>query len=275
MSLRSVATPFPRRFERASPNIRPIAYSSAETAEMAEQRLAEFEAEWGKKYPAIGLAWRRASNEVIPFFAYPPEVRRMIYITDVLDKRFFGSAVFLTVGCRDRWRARAHASGAQRRAVLRMELGGGMRYPSVARATARPRAGKRMGSPPRAFIVAPRLRRPRTPAASGRDASSSAACARLRQSEHRLSLAGLAGDPAADARVEMPVPANRAPHAGNGEANDGESLVIHQHRAGRRHFGFALTAGRWRQHVRRAARAFVPCYGVGHYWNVGGHTQYV
>src|SRR3954471_14830998 len=31
----------------------------AETAEMAEQRLAEFEAEWGKKYPAIGLAWRR------------------------------------------------------------------------------------------------------------------------------------------------------------------------------------------------------------------------
>src|SRR5712672_1362505 len=32
----------------------------AETAEVAELRLADFEAEWGKKYPAIGLAWRRA-----------------------------------------------------------------------------------------------------------------------------------------------------------------------------------------------------------------------
>ena len=46
---------------------------------MAEQRLAEFEAEWGKKYPAIGLAWWRAWNAVVPFFTYPPEVRRMIY----------------------------------------------------------------------------------------------------------------------------------------------------------------------------------------------------
>jgi transposase-like protein len=60
----------------------------AETAEIAEQRLAKFEAEWGKKYPAIGLAWRRVWNEVIPFFAYPPEVRRMIYTTDEIDKSF-------------------------------------------------------------------------------------------------------------------------------------------------------------------------------------------
>jgi putative transposase len=57
----------------------------AETAEMAEQRLVEFEAEWGKKYPAIGLAWRRAWNEVVPFFAYPPEVRRMIYTTNAIE----------------------------------------------------------------------------------------------------------------------------------------------------------------------------------------------
>src|SRR5882757_470091 len=42
----------------------------AETAEIAEHRLGDFEAEWGKKYPAIGLAWRRAWNEVTPFFAY-------------------------------------------------------------------------------------------------------------------------------------------------------------------------------------------------------------
>lgn len=57
----------------------------AETAELAEQRLAEFEATWGKKYPAIGQAWRRAWNEVVPFFAYPPEIRRMIYTTNAIE----------------------------------------------------------------------------------------------------------------------------------------------------------------------------------------------
>jgi putative transposase len=32
-------------------------------------RLEEFEAEWGKRYPAIGQAWRRAWEYVVPFFA--------------------------------------------------------------------------------------------------------------------------------------------------------------------------------------------------------------
>jgi transposase-like protein len=57
-------------------------------AEIAEHRLGDFEAEWGKKYPAIGLAWRRAWNEVTPFFAYPQQIRKMIYTTDEIDKRF-------------------------------------------------------------------------------------------------------------------------------------------------------------------------------------------
>jgi putative transposase len=57
----------------------------AETAEAAELRLGEFEAAWGKKYPAIGQAWRRAWNEVVPFFAYPPEIRRMIYTTNAIE----------------------------------------------------------------------------------------------------------------------------------------------------------------------------------------------
>jgi putative transposase len=60
----------------------------AETAEVAEQRLGEFEGQWGKKYPAIGPAWRRAWNEVVPFFAYPAQIRKMIYTTDEIDKRF-------------------------------------------------------------------------------------------------------------------------------------------------------------------------------------------
>ena len=60
----------------------------AETAEIAELRLDEFETSWGKKYPAIAPAWRRAWNEVVPFFAYPPQIRKMIYTTDEIDKRF-------------------------------------------------------------------------------------------------------------------------------------------------------------------------------------------
>jgi transposase-like protein len=57
----------------------------AETAEVAELRLADFEAEWGKKYPAIAPAWRRVWTEVIPFFAYPPQIRKMIYTTNAIE----------------------------------------------------------------------------------------------------------------------------------------------------------------------------------------------
>jgi putative transposase len=44
--------------------------------------LSEFEERpWGRKYPTITAAWWRNWAEVIPFFAYPQEVRRMIYTT--------------------------------------------------------------------------------------------------------------------------------------------------------------------------------------------------
>jgi len=35
--------------------------------------------EWGQRFPTIGAAWRRAWARVIPFFAFPPEIRRVIY----------------------------------------------------------------------------------------------------------------------------------------------------------------------------------------------------
>jgi putative transposase len=57
----------------------------AETAELAEQNLAAFEAGWGQKYPAIAPAWRRAWQEVVPFFAYPPQIRKMIYTTNAIE----------------------------------------------------------------------------------------------------------------------------------------------------------------------------------------------
>jgi len=40
---------------------------------------------WGRKYPTIAQSWRRAWEHVIPFFAFPPDVRRVIYTTNALE----------------------------------------------------------------------------------------------------------------------------------------------------------------------------------------------
>ena len=55
-------------------------------AKAAEEALTAFEAsEWGIRYPAISQSWRRAWAEVIPFFAFPDEVRRIIYTTNAIE----------------------------------------------------------------------------------------------------------------------------------------------------------------------------------------------
>ena len=41
--------------------------------------------EWGQKYPSIAPSWRRAWQEVIPFFAFPPAVRKIIYTTNAIE----------------------------------------------------------------------------------------------------------------------------------------------------------------------------------------------
>src|SRR5204862_3273072 len=40
---------------------------------------------WGVRFPTIVAAWRRAWTQVIPFFAFPPDVRRVIYTTNALE----------------------------------------------------------------------------------------------------------------------------------------------------------------------------------------------
>jgi transposase-like protein len=57
----------------------------AETAEAAAARLDEFEAKWGERYPAIAPGWRRAWEHVVPMFAFPPAIRKMIYTTNALE----------------------------------------------------------------------------------------------------------------------------------------------------------------------------------------------
>jgi transposase-like protein len=58
----------------------------AVSAEEGAMRLKEFEeSELGKKYKLIGPSWRRHWEEVIPFYSYPPEVRKMIYTTNAIE----------------------------------------------------------------------------------------------------------------------------------------------------------------------------------------------
>jgi len=59
---------------------------TAVNAEVAEQALEDFaQGPWGKKFPTIAPAWRRAWDKVIPFFAFPPEVRRVLYTTNAIE----------------------------------------------------------------------------------------------------------------------------------------------------------------------------------------------
>jgi putative transposase len=68
------------------PALRAI-YRAAD-AEAGLQALQAFEAgPWGQKYPAIALSWRRNWQHVVPFFAFPEAVRRIIYTTDEMDKQ--------------------------------------------------------------------------------------------------------------------------------------------------------------------------------------------
>ena len=64
--------------------LRPI-YAAA-NAEAALAALDAFEdSEWGRKFPTVVAAWRRAWDQVIPFFAFPPEIRRVIYTTNAIE----------------------------------------------------------------------------------------------------------------------------------------------------------------------------------------------
>jgi transposase-like protein len=70
--------------KRLAAAIRPI-YTAA-SAESAEAELTAFETgPWGQKFPTVAASWRRAWANVIPFFAFPPAVRRVIYTTNAIE----------------------------------------------------------------------------------------------------------------------------------------------------------------------------------------------
>jgi len=59
---------------------------TAPSAESAGAALDAFErGPWGARFPTVVASWRRAWSHVIPFFAFPPEIRRVIYTTNALE----------------------------------------------------------------------------------------------------------------------------------------------------------------------------------------------
>jgi putative transposase len=57
----------------------------AATAEEAEMNLQQFGEKWDATHPTISQIWRRNWSRIIPFFAYPPQIRKVIYTINAVE----------------------------------------------------------------------------------------------------------------------------------------------------------------------------------------------
>jgi putative transposase len=57
----------------------------AATGEKAEQEREVFTARWDRKYPTISALWRRHGEQITPLWAFPPEIRKIIYTTNAVE----------------------------------------------------------------------------------------------------------------------------------------------------------------------------------------------
>jgi putative transposase len=69
--------------KRVAADLRAI-YRAA-TVEEAAQQLELFRTVWDRKYPPIALLWQRHWDQLTPFFAFPPAIRRVIYTTNAVE----------------------------------------------------------------------------------------------------------------------------------------------------------------------------------------------
>ena len=58
---------------------------SAPNVDSAEEALDTFESKWDEKFPQIARSWRSCWMNIIPFFGYPPEIRKVIYTTNAIE----------------------------------------------------------------------------------------------------------------------------------------------------------------------------------------------
>lgn len=57
----------------------------ASTVEQAEANLEAFREKWDDTHPKVGQSWRNNWQRIIPYFAYPPQIRRVIYTTNTIE----------------------------------------------------------------------------------------------------------------------------------------------------------------------------------------------
>lgn len=58
---------------------------TAPTAEAAQEQLERFGEKWDKRYGAIRMLWERHWQRIIPFFAFTPEIRKVMYTTNAIE----------------------------------------------------------------------------------------------------------------------------------------------------------------------------------------------
>ena len=68
---------------RVASELRPI--YTAPTRESAELALEEFAGKWDQTHPTISQVWRRNWERITPFFAFPAEIRKVIYTTNAVE----------------------------------------------------------------------------------------------------------------------------------------------------------------------------------------------
>lgn len=69
--------------KKVTADLKPI--YKATTEDMALVELERFEETWGSKYPLIVRSWRTNWDEIATFFKYPPEIRKLIYTTNMIE----------------------------------------------------------------------------------------------------------------------------------------------------------------------------------------------
>ncbi|MEA2438439.1 MAG: putative transposase [Thermoleophilaceae bacterium] len=72
-----------REREQVARDLKPI--YTAVNADQAQAELETFDEKWGQRFPVITQAWLNAWEHVIPFLAFPDEVRRVIYTTNAIE----------------------------------------------------------------------------------------------------------------------------------------------------------------------------------------------
>jgi putative transposase len=72
-----------REREQVARDLKPI-YTAVD-ADAAQEALERFDEKWGQRFPVITKAWLDAWEYVIPFLAFPEEVRRVIYTTNAIE----------------------------------------------------------------------------------------------------------------------------------------------------------------------------------------------